>query len=92
MKTAFRLLVVSALILNPGNSIAVERFDGHWQTRLTCPPKGNTEGYTWNFPSVIAQFKETEGTGTRSEGLGIVGRTCTFEFVKQPPTPHTDSQ
>jgi hypothetical protein len=146
------LFVVSALILVPGVSIAVERFDGNWQTRLTCPPKGNTEGYTWQFPAIVensnfrgehgtagekgylllegqikndgsaklsasgivtsrkyargvfahggadysydvnAQFKETEGTGTRSEGLGIVGRTCTFEFVKQQATTQSGSQ
>jgi hypothetical protein len=144
MLKVVRLLSVSALILFPAISIARERFDGNWQTKLTCPPKGNTEGYTWQFPSVIqnsnfhgergtvgekgyyllegkinddgtatlsasgivtsrkyargifahggadysydvkAQFKETVGTGTKSEGLGIVGRTCTFEFVKKP--------
>ena len=127
-------------------SVAGERFDGKWLTKLTCPAKGNTEGYTWQFPSVIqnssfrgergtagepgyllgegkiaedgkaklsatgivasrkyargvfahkgedysynikAQFKETEGTGTRDEGLGIVGRPCTFEFAKQQST------
>jgi hypothetical protein len=115
-------------------SSAGERFDGNWLTKLTCPAKGNTEGYTWQFPSVIqsgnfrgergtagdpgnlliegkikdngsaklsatgivasrkyargvfarkgedysynikAQFQETEGTGARDEGLGIVGR------------------
>ena len=119
------------------------RFDGNWITKLTCPAKGNTEGYTWKFASVIqnsnfrgehgtagepgyllvegkiapdgsaklsangivasrnyargvfarkgeeysydvkAQFKETEGTGTKSAGLGIVGRACSFDFVKQ---------
>jgi len=143
MRTHLGLLVVSALLLIPGNSIAVERFDGNWQTKLTCPPKGNTEGYTWKFPSVIqngnfrgehgkagekgylllegqikddgsaklsasgivtsrkyargvfahggadysydvkAQFKDAGGTGIKSEGLGIVGRPCTLEFVKQ---------
>lgn len=36
--------------------------------------------YSYN---IKAQFKETEGTGTRDEGLGIYGRPCTFEFVKQ---------
>ncbi len=125
---------------------AVERFDGNWTTKLTCPAEGSTEGYTWQIPSVIqsssfrgergtagepgylliegkikengsaklsangivasrkyargvfarkgedysynikAQFQETEGTGTRDEGLGIVGRPCTFEFTKQPAT------
>ncbi|MGB9032694.1 MAG: hypothetical protein WCC27_21395 [Acidobacteriaceae bacterium] len=147
---SFRFVILSsltcAIILLPGTSIAGEHFDGNWLTKLTCPPKGNTEGYTWQFVSVIqnnalhgergmadqpgyysldgkiadngsakltgngivysrkyargvfahqggdysyevkAQFQETQGTGTRSEGLGIVGRTCTFEFTKQPAT------
>jgi len=32
---------------------------------------------------IKAQFQGTEGTGTRDAGLGIVGRACTFDFVKQ---------
>src|ERR1017187_1381464 len=124
-------------------------FDGQWSTKLTCPEKGSTEGYTWLFASVIqnsnfrgehgtagepgylliegkiaedgsaklsangivasrkyargvfahkgedysydlkAQFKETEGTATRNEGLGIVGRACTVDFVKQPAASAT---
>jgi hypothetical protein len=143
-----RLLVIVALIFLPAISFGSDRFDGNWLTKLTCPPKGNTEGYTWQFLSVIqnnnfhgergtagqpgyftidgpiasdggakltangivgskeyargvfvreganytwdvkAQFQETTGTGTKSQGLGIVGRTCTFEFTKQgPATP-----
>jgi hypothetical protein len=39
------------------------------------------EGADYSY-NIKAQFKETEGTGTRDEGLGIVGRPCTFEFVK----------
>jgi hypothetical protein len=38
------------------------------------------EDYSYD---IKAQFGETSGTGTKSEGLGIVGRTCTFDFVKQ---------
>ncbi|MGA3294330.1 MAG: hypothetical protein ABSE45_10165 [Candidatus Acidiferrales bacterium] len=146
MRKAARMLVICGLVFLPGISVAQGRFDGNWHTKLTCPAKGNTEGYTWVFPSVIqnnnfrgehgtagepgylliegkiaengsaklsatgivasrkyargvfahqggdysydikAQFKETEGTGTRNEGLGIVGRPCTFEFVKQQAT------
>ncbi len=133
-------------MLLPLASIAGERFDGNWLTKLTCPAKGKTDGYTWQFPGTVnagnfrgehgtagepgylliegkikddgsakltangivasrkyargvfagkgeeysynikAQFKETEGTGTRDEGLGIVGRPCTFEFAKQQAT------
>jgi hypothetical protein len=143
MLKAVRIAVVCALVFMPGLLIAGEHFDGKWMTTLTCPPKGNTEGYTWKFPSAIengnfrgehgtagqpgymlvegpikedgsakltangivgskayargvfvregadyswdvkAQFKETTGTGTKGQGLGIVGRTCTFDFVKQ---------
>ncbi len=42
--------------------------------------KGNAYGYT-----IKARFGETRGTGTRDEGAGILGRPCTFEFVKQQP-------
>jgi hypothetical protein len=135
-----------------GISVAEEKFDGNWLTKLTCPAKGNTEGYTWQFPSVIqnsnyhgehgtagqpgyllvegkiaqdgsaklsangivasrkyargvfahggesysydikAQFKEAEGTGTRNQGLGVVGRPCTFDFVKQQATSQGGAQ
>jgi len=148
MRKTVQLMVGCALMLLSGISISGERFDGNWLTKLTCPAKGNTEGYTWQFPSVIqnsnlrgehgtagnpgylliegkinedgsaklsatgivasrkyargvfahqggdysynvkAQFNGTQGTGARSEGLGIVGRPCTYEFVKQQdPTP-----
>jgi hypothetical protein len=143
MRNPARSLLICALMCLPALSIAGERFDGKWLTTLTCPAKGNTEGYTWRIPSVVtsgnfrgehgtagepgylliegpiadngaaklsangivasrkyargvfahggadysyeikAQFKETEGSGARNAGLGIEGRPCTFEFVKQ---------
>jgi hypothetical protein len=39
--------------------------------------------YSYN---IKAQFQDTQGTGTRDKGLGIVGRPCTFDFVKQEAT------
>ena len=140
---AVRLLTVCLLLLLPAALIGGEGFDGKWLTTVTCPPKGSTEGYKLQLPSVVqdgnfrgehgtagepgylliegkikadgaaklsasgivasrnyargvfahkgeeysygikAQFKESGGTGTRDQGLGIVGRPCTFEFVKQ---------
>jgi hypothetical protein len=140
---ASRILIVCALLFAPGILVASESFDGTWHTKVTCPPNGNTEGFTWNFDSVIeygnlrgvhgiegrpgsfvlegkladdgsakltgngivnskqyargifahkgeqytwnvkANFKDNDGTGLRNEGLGIVGRPCTFEFLKQ---------
>ena len=41
--------------------------------------KGNNYGY-----NIKAKFEDTKGTGTRDEGAGLLGRPCTFEFVKQP--------
>jgi hypothetical protein len=141
---AVRFLAVCGIFFLPAVSFAVERFDGKWITTLTCPAKGNTDGYTWKLPTVIAgsslraehgsagepgylliegpikddgsakltangivasrqyargvfahkgedysyeikaQFKENTGSGTRDQGLGIVGRPCTFEFAKEP--------
>ena len=141
-----RLVYLAALLLSCSPVFAQSKpspFDGKWQTTLTCPAKGNTLGYTWQFTSAVdngalkgehgapgepgylllegkiaadgsskltangivasrkyargvlvhkgedysytvkAQFKESAGTGLRDEGLGIVGRACTFDFAKQ---------
>jgi len=144
LRAATVLLVCSiALAQSTSAPQTAARFDGKWLTTLTCPAKGNTEGYSWQFAGVVqygtfhgergtagepgylliegkiaedgsarlsatgivasrkyargvlahkgeeysydirAQFKETEGSGTRNAGLGIVGRPCTFDFVRQ---------
>jgi hypothetical protein len=44
--------------------------------------KGNNYSY-----DIKAHFDDTHGTGTRNEGAGILGRPCTFDFVKQPDAP-----
>jgi hypothetical protein len=132
MQKVVRFLAVCAFIVLPATLIAGERFEGKWFTKLTCPAKGSTEGYTWQFVSVVqhsnfrgergtagqpgyllvegtiaengsakltasgivasrqyargvfahkgeeynydvkAQFKESQGAGTRDQGLGIV--------------------
>jgi len=146
MRKAVKLLAVCVFIVLPAASIAGESFEGKWLTKLTCPAKGDTEGYIWQFVSTVqnsnfhgergtagepgylliegkiadngsaklaasglaasrkyargafahkgadysynikAQFKSTQGSGTRDEGLGIYGRACTFEFTKQSET------
>jgi hypothetical protein len=143
----FAVVAVCGLMVLPAASIAGERFDGTWQTTLTCPAKGDTEGYTWKFASVIqsgslrgergtagepgylliegkvaedgnfkvtangivysrqyargvlaakgesysytvkGHFADSEGSGVRDQGLGIVGRPCTFDFKKQVAAP-----
>ncbi len=44
-----------------------------------------SEGTDYSY-NIKAQFQDTQGTGTRDKGLGIVGRPCTFDFVKQEAT------
>jgi hypothetical protein len=143
MRKAIRLFLVLALLFLPGVLRAGEKFDGKWLTKMSCPAKGGTQGYAWEFPAVItdsnfrgehgtagqpgylllegkikedgsaklqanglvasrkyatgiftgkgddysydvkAQFQPTQGTGTKGKGLGIEGRTCTFDFTKQ---------
>ncbi|HZL53972.1 MAG TPA: hypothetical protein VFC37_23825 [Terracidiphilus sp.] len=75
MLQAVRLLVVCALVFLPGLLIAGEHFDGKWLTTLTCPAKGNTEGYTWKIPSVIqnGNFKAEHGTAGQPGYLLIEG-------------------
>jgi hypothetical protein len=46
------------------------------------------DNYSYN---IKAQFDDAKGTGTRDEGAGILGRSCTFEFVKQSDTPPTST-
>jgi hypothetical protein len=143
MRKAVQIAVIGAFIVLAGTLGASEKFDGKWQTTLTCPAKGQTEGYTWKFVGEIqngvykgergtvdqpgylllqgpvaddgsakltangiiasreyargvfahkgesysynvkAHFDDSKGSGARDEGLGIVGRPCTFDFVKQ---------
>ncbi|MGD0303814.1 MAG: hypothetical protein ABSC71_03195 [Candidatus Acidiferrales bacterium] len=45
--------------------------------------KGNKYSY-----NIKAHFTDIKGTGTRDEGVGFVGRACTFEFDKLPDTPN----
>jgi hypothetical protein len=40
-----------------------------------------TEGTDYSY-TIKAQFEDTKGEGTRDAGLGIVGRACTYEFMK----------
>jgi hypothetical protein len=52
------------------------RFDGKWLTKMSCPAKGNTEGYTWQFGSVIqsSNFRGEHGTAGEGGYLLIEGK------------------
>ncbi len=71
---SIRLLIAYPYLL-AGSFIWRRRFDGNWQTKMTCPPKGNTEGYTWQFPAVIQNnnFHGEHGTAGQPGYLLIEG-------------------
>ncbi len=41
------------LTMAAGGQNAASRFDGTWNTTVTCDPKGGTLGYTWHFVSTV---------------------------------------
>jgi hypothetical protein len=49
---------------------------------LVTQLKGNKYDYY-----IEAKFMDTTGTGKRDEGVGILGRPCTFQFTKQADAP-----
>ncbi len=55
---------------------ASPKFDGTWDTKMTCPAKGNTEGYTWQFPATIQNgaFHGEHGTAGEPGYLLIEGK------------------
>ena len=59
VRAALALLVCSIAVAQtnsfpqPGGADKSAQFDGKWRTKLTCPEKRNTQGYTWLFDSVI---------------------------------------
>ena len=52
-RTAILLAVVCGVMLLPGAFAAGGPFDGNWTTHLACEAHGQTEAYTWEFPSEI---------------------------------------
>lgn len=52
MRCGMRVFLIAAVMLLPAVMTA-QKFDGKWHTKLTCPAKGNTLGYTWEFDSTV---------------------------------------
>jgi hypothetical protein len=79
MRRTVRLFLVLALLFLPAALRAGDKsakFDGKWLTKMSCPAKGNTEGYTWEFPSTIASgnFHGEHGTAGQPGYLLIEGK------------------
>lgn len=50
-KTLLSLFFLFAMAA--GGQNAAGRFDGTWNTTMSCDPKGGTLGYTWHFVSTV---------------------------------------
>ncbi len=59
-----------------GGQNAAGRFDGLWNTTVTCDPKGGTLGYTWHFVSTVTGnvLHGERGTSGQPAYLAIDGR------------------
>ncbi len=71
LRVAAALLVGSIAFAQDSPSL-----DGKWLTKMACPAKGNTEGYTWQFSSVIENnvFRGEHGTAGEPGYLLIEGK------------------
>jgi hypothetical protein len=104
MRNSARLLVFLLLALLPGISLAgVERFDGKWQTTLSCEPSRGALGFSYRFTSEIKNGKLQGLHGTQdhpgylfvegtiaddgSAKLYAKGMTNSKEFVPERDTP-----
>ena len=76
-REAIRAVVISALALLPGTTLAGSHFDGDWITHLACEAHGETPAYKWEFPSDNQGWQFSSGsTGKRvaREYLVIEGK------------------
>lgn len=73
-KTLLSLLFL--LTAAAGGQNAAGRFDGSWNTTVTCDPKGGTLGYTWHFVSTVTGnvLHGERGTAGQQAYLAIDGK------------------
>jgi len=62
--------------LAAGGQNAAGRFDGTWNTKVTCDPKSGTLGYTWHFVSTVtgSVLHGERGTQGQEAYLAIDGK------------------
>jgi hypothetical protein len=53
LRKAAGLAGICALMLLPGASVAGGKFDGNWNTHMSCEAHGQMPAYAWDFPSTI---------------------------------------
>jgi hypothetical protein len=66
MHKFLRFSFIAIIVLIP-ITLHAQSFDGTWHTKMSCPAKGNTEGYTWEFQSTITNNTYHGERGTAGE-------------------------
>ena len=78
LMNAMGVLVTLSLILQPGIASAVDtqRFDGMWQTTVSCAAARDALGYSFRFVSTVKEgvFHGVHGTPGEPGSLQIDGR------------------
>jgi hypothetical protein len=84
VKKTFVLRLLAIILLMSATSFAADRFDGRWLTKLTCPPKASTSGYTWEFPATIqnSNFIGEHGTAGEPGYLRLEGKIADNDNAK----------
>jgi hypothetical protein len=57
MRTLPGRVVIFALLVLPVVADATSRFDGKWETVLTCEPFKDARGFSWDFTSEVKDGK-----------------------------------
>jgi hypothetical protein len=76
MRTSARLVTILMLVLLPGVSQAgVERFDGEWQTTVSCEASRGALSFSYRFMSEVkdGKLKGLHGTENRPGYLFVEG-------------------
>jgi hypothetical protein len=76
MRITARHLAAFTLLLLPGISLAAERFDGKWQTKVSCEPSRGALGFSYQFLSEVkdGNFRGLHGVEGQPGYLLIEGK------------------
>jgi hypothetical protein len=97
MRTIVRHLAAAALLLSPAASIPQDRadhsnrFDGKWQTTLSCSAIGDAQAFTWRFISEVKDgfLRGLQGVEGKPASLLIEGTIGDDGVGKLYATGHT---
>lgn len=94
MQRASGLLTAIALLVSPAVSVAEERFDGKWQTTVSCEAARDALGYSYRFISEVknGKLRGLYGAEGKPSSLLIEGTVDPDGAAKLYATGHTGSK